>query len=77
MEFSTFDRACQVISENTGIERKLIKPETLTRNLCVDSLEMASLIIDLEDAFSVDIEGYHDKATVSDLVQFIEKQKAA
>lgn len=73
---STLERVQQIIAETTGFENA--PPNSRIAEVCADSLEAASVIVDLEDEFSIDIETIYGPGTgtVADLVQFIEKQKA-
>ncbi len=47
-----FETISEVLEKETG-ER--VSPETKLRSLVTDSLEMASLILELEDALSIEI----------------------
>lgn len=67
---SVLERVRQIIASTTGTEDAAISAKVV--DLCDDSLEAASVIVDLEDEFSIDIEGFHEYATVGDLVKFIE-----
>lgn len=71
---TTLERVQQVVAENTGADN--VANDSRWADLFTDSLEAASVIVDLEDAFSVDIDGIYGFATVGDLVQFIDKEKA-
>lgn len=72
---TTLERVQKIIAESTGFENAPANSKLM--DLCDDSLEAASVIVELEVEFTVDIEGFHERATVGDLVQFIDKQKAA
>lgn len=63
----------RIIAETTGTEDAALTARLA--DLCVDSLEAASVIVDLEDEFSIDIDSSYQLTTVSDVVKFIEAKQ--
>lgn len=66
------DRLKAVIVRDLGVDECEIKPETMLNSLVTDSLEMANLMLEIEDEFKITVEGFHYGITVSDAVKFIE-----
>ena len=74
---TTFERVRQVVMQETGTDAEYITPDRPIVTLCMDSLEMASLIIELENEFNIDIER-EDAAklvTIQDAVDFADAIK--
>lgn len=63
----------RIIAETTGTEDAALTARLA--DLCMDSLEAASVIVDLEDEFSIDIDSSYQLTTVSDVVKFIEAKQ--
>lgn len=65
----------RIIAETTGTEDAALTARLA--DLCMDSLEAASVIVDLEDEFSIDLDGIYgpNAGTVSDLVKLIEAKQ--
>lgn len=66
---SVFEIIAQVLEGETG---EHVTPETTLRSLVTDSLEMASMILELEDALSIEIpdEDACRLFTVKDVVSY-------
>lgn len=69
---SVLKRVRRIIAETTGTEDAAVTARIA--DLCADSLEAASIIVDVEDEFSIDIESIYGPGTgtVGDLVKSIE-----
>lgn len=64
------------ISDRMNIDKDRIEDNTdLRLHLLADSLDLAELMMDLEDAFTIKItdEEYEKMKTVKDIVEFIKK----
>ena len=78
MKEEIFNQVKEIIKEALFDDSKEIKPEDhLVTDLNFDSLDLVSLVTDLEDKFSVKIEeeDIEKVATVNDIVALIEKIK--
>jgi acyl carrier protein len=62
----------QVLRKNRSDDTLTVKPETVLADLGLDSLDMAELIMDLEDEFSVTLETDESIKTVADLMAQIQ-----
>lgn len=62
----------QVLRKNRSDDTLTVKPETVLADLGLDSLDMAELIMDLEDEFSVTLETDEAIKTVADLMAQIQ-----
>jgi acyl carrier protein len=69
---TTFERIQNVICSNLGVDKSEVKPQTAFCDLCTDSLEMASLVQDLEDEFSISIDDLTHFPRVQDAVEAAE-----
>jgi acyl carrier protein len=68
------ERFEKVLKEHRGDATLAITPETVLADLGLDSLDMAELIMDLEDEFSVTLETDDSIKTVADLMAQIQAQ---
>lgn len=74
-----FDKVKEIICKNFGVKEKNVKPEAeLSKDLGINSLQLADLILALEEEFDIEIE---DKAIkkmikVSDLVAYLDAHVA-
>ena len=72
---SVFDKVKEIIVEELGVdEEKVVPSASLKDELGADSIDAVQIIMDLEDAFNIEIDTDNAKAvaTVKDLVESIE-----
>ena len=72
---SVFDKVKEIIVEELGVdEEKVVPSASLKEDLGADSIDAVQIIMDLEDAFNIEIDTDNAKAvdTVKDLVESIE-----
>ena len=72
---NVFDKIVETIVDSKGIEASSVKPESTFKDLNVDSLDIAEMVMTLEDEFGITIELEEGVATVQDLVNLIERIK--
>jgi len=72
----TFQKVAQLLAERKGMQAEEIRLESKFSELALDSLDVAELVMDLEDAFSVTIEITAGMTSVGDLVRAIDEAKA-
>lgn len=75
-----FEKVCSIVSEQMGVDKAEIKPETsFVNDLNADSLDTVELVMELEDEFDMNIpdEEAEKLQTVGAAVDFIEKQISA
>jgi acyl carrier protein len=70
---SIMNKVAQALAERRGTDPSQIKAETKFSDLALDSLDVAELIMDLEDAFNVTIDITKVDGTVGDLVRVIQE----
>ena len=70
-----FQKIVDTIVDAKGIEAASVKPESTFKDLNVDSLDIAEMVMTLEDEFGITIELEEGVATVQDLVNLIERIK--
>ena len=70
-----FQKIVDTIVDAKGIDAASITPESNFKDLNVDSLDIAEMVMTLEDEFGVTIELEEGVATVQDLVNLIERIK--
>ena len=72
---SVFDKVKEIIVEELGVDEEEVVPSaSLKEDLGADSIDAVQIIMDLEDAFNIEIDTDNAKAvaTVKDLVESIE-----
>lgn len=67
-----FEKVMTILAEYKEIEESQIELTTTMESLGIDSLDTVELVMNLEDAFHVEIEVDEDIQKVEDLVRIIE-----
>lgn len=64
-----------VIADQTGVDKKLIKPETVLADLGVDELTIAQLFMVMEEKYGIEIPDSEELqiATIRDAVALVDK----
>ena len=70
-----FQKIVDTIVDAKGIDAASITPESNFKDLNVDSLDIAEMVMTLEDEFGITIELEEGVATVQDLVNLSERIK--
>lgn len=73
---NVFEKIVDTIVDAKGIDAASVKPESTFKDLNVDSLDIAEMVMTLEDEFGVTIELEEGVATVQDLVNLINERIA-
>ena len=73
---NVFDKIVETIVDSKGIEASSITPDSTFKDLNVDSLDIAEMVMTLEDEFNITIELEEGIATVQDLVNLINERMA-
>ena len=68
----TFETVAKVIAESKDMDIAEIKPETTFLELGLDSLDVAEMVMNLEDELGVTIELNPDLKTVQDIVALVD-----
>ena len=71
-----FEKIVETIVDSKGIDAASITPESNFKDLNVDSLDIAEMVMTLEDEFNITIELEEGIATVQDLVDLINRRMA-
>ncbi|NLY49151.1 MAG: acyl carrier protein [Clostridiales bacterium] len=74
-----FNKVKEVVAGHLGVKIEDLKPETsLTEDLNADSLDLFQIIMELEEAFDIEIptEDTENIKTIADIEAYIEKKKA-
>ena len=66
-------KVIQALADRRGTDPKDITPETKFADLALDSLDVAELVMDLEDSLNVTIDISRVKGTVGDLIAVIQE----
>ena len=67
-----FEKVAQLIAEHIDCDVSEIKGETKFEELGIDSLEIAEIVMKIEDEFAIELEMDGSLKQVSDLVAVIE-----
>ncbi len=73
---NVFQKIVDTIVDAKGIDASEVKPESSFKDLNVDSLDIAEMVMTLEDEFGITIELEEGIATVQDLVNLINERIA-
>ena len=76
IEPTTLEKVREVIMEECGISAQEIMPDTPIISLVKDSLEAASLILNLEDALKIEIseDDVWRSCSVQDVVNYVDSK---
>lgn len=64
----------EIMVENLSIEEESITLESTFESLEIDSLDVFQLVIEVEEAFEIQIESPENMKTIKDLVNYIEEK---
>ena len=64
----------EIMMENLSIEEEKITLESTFESLEVDSLDVFQLVIEIEEAFEIEIQNPENMITIKDLVSYIEEK---
>ena len=64
----------EIMMENLSIEEESITLESTFESLEIDSLDVFQLVMDVEEAFEIQIENPENMKTIKDLVNYIEEK---
>ena len=73
---NVFEKIVETIVDSKGIDAASITPESSFKDMNVDSLDIAEMVMTLEDEFGITIELEEGIATVQDLVNLINERIA-
>ena len=71
---STFETIAKLSAETKHMEVSAIKPEMTFADLGLDSLDVAELVMNMEDELNVTIEISPSLKTVQDVVSLVDEQ---
>lgn len=72
----TFEKTAAILAEYKGIDAGAITPESTFQDLELDSLDVAELVMSLEDEFGTSIDLDDTVKTIANLVARIDEAKA-
>ncbi|WP_286316192.1 acyl carrier protein [Romboutsia ilealis] len=64
----------EIMMENLSIEEESITLESTFESLEIDSLDVFQLVMEVEEAFEIEIENPENMKTIKDLVNYIEEK---
>ena len=64
----------EIMMENLSIEEESITLESTFESLEIDSLDVFQLVMEVEEAFEIQIENPENMQTIKDLVNYIEEK---
>lgn len=72
----TFEKVASMLADYKGIDASSVTPESTFADLKLDSLDVAELVMNMEDEFGVSIELDGNVKTVADMVRRIDEAEA-
>ena len=72
---TTFETIAKMLAETKDLDPAAVKPEMTFLELGLDSLDVAELVMNMEDELGVSIEITPELKTVQDVVGVVEAQK--
>ena len=69
-----FEKLQGIMEENLSIERDEIKLDSTFQSLGIDSLDTFQLIIEIEEAFDIQVEEAEKIKTVEEAVKYVESK---
>ncbi|MDD3214757.1 MAG: acyl carrier protein [Eubacteriales bacterium] len=72
---TTFETIAKMLAESKDLDANEIKPEMTFADLGLDSLDVAELVMNMEDELGVTIEISPALKTVADVVTLVDEQK--
>ena len=69
-----FEAIAKIVSERTGYDVFVVKPESKFSDFGIDSLDTVELLMNLEDEIGVEIELDQKVETIDDLDKFIQSK---
>lgn len=73
---STYETIAKLLAEQKDMDVNAIRPEMTFSDLELDSLDVAELVMNLEDELGVPVEIDETLKTIADLVQKVDANKA-
>lgn len=64
----------EIMMENLSIEEESITLESTFESLEIDSLDVFQLVMEIEEAFEIEIQNPENMKTIKDLVSYIEEK---
>lgn len=64
----------EIMMENLSIEEESITLESTFESLEIDSLDVFQLVMEVEEAFEIQMENPENMKTIKDLVNYIEEK---
>lgn len=64
----------EIMMENLSIDEESITLESTFESLEIDSLDVFQLVMEVEEAFEIQIENPENMKTIKDLVNYIEEK---
>lgn len=72
---STYETIAKLLAESKDMDANDIRPEMAFADLELDSLDVAELVMNLEDELGVPVEIDESLRTIQDLVEKVDKSK--
>ncbi|AUM97380.1 acyl carrier protein [Clostridium botulinum] len=69
-----FEKVKNIIVEQLGLDEGEVKLETSFEDLGVDSLDLFQIIIEIEEAFDIQVEEAEKIKTVQEAVKYVESK---
>ena len=69
-----FEKIQEMMVESLSLEKDDIKLESTFESLEIDSLDVFQLVMEVEEAFGIQIENPENMKTIKDLVNYIEEK---
>lgn len=72
---ATIDTIKDVLEQDADVNPEAVVAETTFESLGIDSLDMTTIVCDLEEAFDIELENLEGVQTVGQLVELVESMQ--
>lgn len=69
-----FEKIREVVCEQLGVNEEEVKLETTFEELGADSLDLFQVVIELEEAFNIQLEEAENLKSIKDAVTYVESK---
>jgi acyl carrier protein len=76
MNMTTLEQVRELLAEHLDVDVETVKEDSTFEDLDIDSLDAVEIMMELEDAFGIEIAPAEAGKSVTELVKYIDSKKA-